>query len=122
MATAQEWKTRIAHWKASGLTAAEFGAKHGLLGRQLHNWAYRLRLTKASSATPKQTELRKAHPVRLLRVLSQRHPQSTDRAALESSGVRLIMSGAIIDLRPGFDAKTLRTVLALVATAHGEES
>jgi len=125
MAKAQEWKTLIARWKASGSTAAEFGAKHGLSGRQLHNWAYRLRLTKADepdSAGLKQLEPRNPRPIQLLRVVSHRRPQSTDRGAPESSGVRLIVSGGIIDLRLGFDATTLRTVLALVATATGQES
>ena len=43
MADAEAWSKRVAEWRASGLTAKEFCAKHDLRVSGLRNWTYRLR-------------------------------------------------------------------------------
>jgi transposase len=43
MADAEAWSKRVAEWRASGLTAKEFCAKHDLRLSALRNWTYRLR-------------------------------------------------------------------------------
>jgi len=41
--TAREiWRERVRQWKASGLTAREFAARHGFEASTLHYWSWRL--------------------------------------------------------------------------------
>jgi hypothetical protein len=55
-----EWAQLIAAWKASGLGAAEFAAKHGLRPKALSTWRWRLRTPPkrlSDTTTPKLVQL-----------------------------------------------------------------
>jgi hypothetical protein len=112
MTTAQEWGEWVARWKASGWTAPEFAAKHGLSSRKLYDWFYRLRKTKgaASKASPQVT----TSPVRLLRVVRGEGGSATNGSADSPNAIRLSMAGASVDIHAGFDEATLRRVLCVV--------
>src|SRR5688572_27724357 len=58
--TREEWAELIQAWKASGLTAAEFAATHGLKAKALATWRWRLRTgakSPARRASPKLVQL-----------------------------------------------------------------
>jgi transposase len=50
MADAETWSKRVEEWRASGLTAKEFSARHGLTVSGLRNWSYRLRVAEKVTA------------------------------------------------------------------------
>jgi transposase-like protein len=58
--TRDEWTQLVKAWKASGLTAAQFAAQHGLKPKALSTWRWRLR-TQAKrapdSATPRLVQV-----------------------------------------------------------------
>lgn len=49
--TAAGWARRVERWKRSGLTAAEFGAREGVEGKQLSWWKWHLS-RRAAGETP----------------------------------------------------------------------
>ena len=51
MADGEAWSKRVADWRASGLTAKEFCAKHDLQLSGLRYWTYRLRAAEKASET-----------------------------------------------------------------------
>ena len=107
MATADEWRNTVARWRASGLTAREFGALHGISKKQLQNWAYRLgqrAKRKEGSTTP---------AVRLLRVVRSAKTSKPVRTEVRS-GIRLSLAGAAVDVEPGFDEATLRRLIVVI--------
>ncbi len=55
-----EWTQIVKVWKASGLTAAQFAAQHGLRPKALSTWRWRLRTQpqrRADAAPPKLVQL-----------------------------------------------------------------
>lgn len=55
-----EWTQIVKAWKASGLTAAEFAARHGLKPKALSTWRWRLRTQRqdrSDAALPKLVQL-----------------------------------------------------------------
>jgi hypothetical protein len=117
MTKADERRALVVQWKASGQTAAEFGCRRGLSRKLLHNWAYRLGLTK----TPKRKAVTGTSAVRLLRIVGRgdraHEPRRPDP---ERTGVRLTFAGATMDVDAGFDAATLRRILLIAQSMqHG---
>jgi hypothetical protein len=58
--TRDEWTRLVKAWKASGLTAAQFAAQHGLKAKALSTWRWRLRTEPkkpSDSLTPKLVQL-----------------------------------------------------------------
>ena len=109
---AEEWKDRIARWKASGSTAPEFAARHGLSSRKLYDWSYRLRNPEGAAAKSKAKET--MSPVRLLRVVPTKGYAAINGADNPPNAIRLTMAGASVDIHAGFDEATLRKVLCVV--------
>lgn len=112
MSMAQEWKDRVARWKASGATGPEFAARHGFSGRKLYDWCYRLRKTEEAGSKAKAKE--RTSPVRLLRVVRSRHDAAISGTDDPPNAIRLTMGGASVDIQAGFDEATLRRVLCVV--------
>jgi hypothetical protein len=55
-----EWSEIVKAWKASGLSAAQFAAQHGLKAKALSTWRWRLRTQpprRSESAPPKLVQL-----------------------------------------------------------------
>jgi hypothetical protein len=55
-----EWTQLVKAWKASGLTAAQFAAQHGLKAKALSTWRWRLRTQPkrpSDSAAPKLVQV-----------------------------------------------------------------
>lgn len=116
---AEEWKDRIARWKASGSTAPEFAARHGLSSRKLYDWSYRLRNPEGAASKSKAKETTSA--VHLLRVVPSTRYAAINGTDIAPNAIRLTMAGASVDIRAGFDEATLRKVLCVVKSlSEGE--
>jgi len=118
MARADEWRALVTQWKASGLTAGEFGARHGLSRKLLHNWAYRLGLTAASKRKTETPVVKAARSggtdtsaVRLLRIVGRGNPAHAGEPKTERAAIRMTFAGATMDLDAGFDPAALRKIL-----------
>lgn len=98
----------VASWKASGLTAHEFGAQHGISKKQLHNWAYRLGMN------VKRRQEASAPAVRLLPVVRRAGSRAAMVHGGRQSGIRVNVAGASMDVEPGFNEATLRKILIVV--------
>lgn len=68
--TRDEWTQLVEAWKASGVTAAQFAAQHGLKPKALSTWRWRLRTQpparqrRSEKAPPKLVQLSVADLVR----------------------------------------------------------
>ena len=112
MASAREWKDRIAEWKASGSSATEFAARHGISSQRLYNWSSRFLKAERVKSKTRQT----TGPVRLLRVVPTRSADVVygGSAMAAPSAIRLTMADVSVDIQAGFDEATLSKVLGVV--------
>ncbi len=98
------WSARIAAWRASGESGRDYAARIGFAPATLRWWASELsrRGVAVPEAPPKVTlarvEVKPAQPVRG-----------------GGSGVQLAVGAVRVDVERGFDAATLRAVLAVIA-------
>jgi transposase len=97
MSTESKWAARVAEWRRSGVTAAEYCAGRDFSPGGLRYWSSRLKAQKA------------AKDARLARVVSSTDPTVADTAVvIEAGAVR-------IGVRCGFDPEVLRAVLLVLA-------
>jgi transposase len=104
MATREDWAERIKRWKKSGLTAAEFGQREGIAGKQLHWWKWHL----GKNETPSASEIPRLLPVRV--VAQPRDVEVSRETPLEI----VLQSGHVLRVGHGFDPATLRSVLSIL--------
>jgi transposase len=100
MADTTIWIKRVAAWRASGQTAAEYCERQGLVLSALRYWAQRARREQEATAAV-------AVPVRLARV-------ERARPSAELVPVVIEVGGARISVARGFDRATLATVLEVL--------
>jgi hypothetical protein len=107
MADAATWKQRVAAWRASGQTAAEYSKQHGLTLSSLQRWSHRLRREPPEPPAA-------APAVRLARVerVASVSPEPTAVATVPVPGVVVEISGARVRVERGADAATVAMVLA----------
>jgi transposase-like protein len=108
MADAKTWAKRVAGWRASGQTAAEYCKQHGLGLSALRHWSHRLRREEGGVA-----EVRMARVV----VAPAEKTSATERAeglSAARSALVLEVRGARITVEAGFDRATLAKVLELL--------
>lgn len=103
MATRAEWARRVKRWKSSGLSAAAFAEREGLVLKSLQWWRWKLGSTPAAAAPEPRFV-----PVRV--VDSAARPGATD-AAIEIA----LPNGRVVRVSPGFDPAALEQVLAIAA-------
>jgi hypothetical protein len=95
----RQWRQWIAAWQASGLSVRAFCARHRLAEPSFYAW--RKKLTRRDAAAPAFV------PVQVV----------PDEAA--AGGVTVVLAGGrTVRVSPGFDAATLRRVVAVL---EGEE-
>jgi len=111
MANRTSWEQRVAAWRASGLTAAEFCAQEGLERRALSRWSQRL----LPDAPPAIT------PVRLARVLRTSAPLlgAAPVAADAEPALVIEVGGARVTVGRSADLAMLVTVLSMVGAGGG---
>ena len=115
MANRESWEQRVAAWRASGVTAAEFCAREGLGRRALSRWSQRL-LSEATPAVP---------PVRLARLLRTATPASVTASAPSGPSVAadpalvIEIGGARVTVGRDADLAMVVTVLSMVGAGGG---
>ena len=92
----QLWRQRIQQWQGSGLTVRAFCAQHRLPEARFYVWRRRLH--------PRQQTSTPFVPVQLLT------PRPEPGCTLEI----VLDGGRSVRVRPGFDARTLQQVLAVL--------
>ena len=97
--TAKTWHKRVARWKASGETAAAFGAREGVRANTLLWWSSKLKREAAESSAP----------VRMVQLVRTPSSSRGSGVIVELSDVR-----ARVMVEPGFDRETLGVVLEML--------
>src|SRR3954452_21282994 len=111
--TREEWATRVAKWKESGLSAPAFAAQIGVRAKTLAWWKGNLlRLAtsapKRALARPRDARTGNASP----RVKSLEFVEMTTAAATESEPLEVVLPTSVrIRVRRGFDSQTLTRLL-----------
>jgi hypothetical protein len=103
--TREQWEQRIRKWQRSGMDAASFAAREGLTPERLMWWRWHLGFgprAKRSSRPPQFVE------VVLAGVAEEKS------AAPEGSELEVLVGKRRVLVRPGFDAQSLRQVLAVL--------
>jgi transposase len=109
------WVERVARWRESGQTAADFARAHGLKTDRLRHWGWRLDNERdAATPTPESSPPTTAVVVPFLEIerppTTVRHAEVTSPDAIEI----LTPSGLRVCVPPKFDDEALRRVLAVV--------
>jgi|SRR5262245_3068494 len=91
----RQWWHRIAQWRTSGLSVRDFCARHGLATPSFYAW--RRRLQQRAADTPAVV------PVQVV----------ADAVPARTSALEVVLAdGRTVRVSPGFDAVTLRQLLA----------
>jgi lambda repressor-like predicted transcriptional regulator len=112
----EHWADVVTQWRESGLSQKEFCQRQGISDRALNNWLYKspyrervARILAARSRGDLVAETPRFLPVAVLETTTAAHTQITS-AAIEI----VLKSGPRIAVMPGFDAETLRRVVAVL--------
>ena len=120
-----EWERRVAKWRRSGMSTAEFASQHGLNASTLSYWRWKLGAAQTPPVTPRRTGKSRRRP----RPSSDRErpiPEdggatspfaSVDIVAFgggETSIELVLMDGIRVRVPLGFDEGTLERVLELL--------
>lgn len=105
MTKRDEWASRVAEWRLSGLTSAAYAEGKPFTAGGLRHWAHRLKT---------------GHPRKALRVVrverTRRSAPPTPAGAADASLV-IELGAARVVVRPGFDRATLAAVLEVALAA-----
>jgi hypothetical protein len=106
------WAKRVAEWRASGVTAAEYCSANGLSLSRLRYWAYK----RGGSEVSAGGRERVTFAPRLARVVATRERPSTGSAG---DGVVVEVGGARVHVRRGFDRAVLAEVVDVLVNEGG---
>lgn len=131
MANAADWAERVAEWRASGVTAAQFCAGRDYAARTLLRWSSELRVTperptielaRVEPDAAKRPEIRLARVVRVRgsTTLPPTRTPPMPRAPVEVPGAAIVVvvDGTRVEVGRGAS----REVLAMVLDALAERS
>lgn len=120
--TSNRWASRVAAWKASGLTSEDFCKGADFTPGGLRHWAYRLRKTRSrqrSEERPAAPLVKVARVVRVpTRKIAQRAEEGIVRGAIEEP-IIVEIGPARLALRRGFDREVLSTALEVLLRLGG---
>ena len=112
----EHWADVVSQWRASGLSQKEFCQRRDISDRALNNWLYKspyrervARILAARSQTKLDAEAPRFLPVAVLSA-----PTDTDSHPGCATIEVVLPSGPRIAVMPGFDAETLRRVVAVL--------
>ena len=103
--TREQWEQRIRKWQRSGMDAASFASREGLKPERLRWWRWHLGFGprgKRRSARPQFVE------VVLAGVAEEKSAEP------EGNELEVLIGKRRVVVRPGFDAQSLRRVLAVL--------
>ena len=93
----QQWRRRISQWRASGLSVRAFCARYGLATASFYHW--RRVLERRGAEAPAFV------PVQVV----------ADAVPAQASALEVVLvDGRVVRVVPGFDAATLRRLLAVL--------
>jgi transposase len=93
----RQWRRRIDQWRVSGLSVRAFCARHGLATAGFYNWRRVLQRRAAEKAA--------FVPVQVV----------ADAVPTQASALEVVLAdGRAVRVAPGFDAATLRQLLAVL--------
>lgn len=103
--TREQWEERVRRWQRSGMDAASFAAREGVAPERLRWWRWQLGLGPRAR--------RAADTSRFVEVVleGRSEPEVPARAEAE---LELVLGQRRVLVRPGFDAESLRRVLAVL--------
>ena len=94
----RQWRRRIDQWRVSGLSVQAFCARHGLAPATFYNWRRVLERRAAEQ------------PVAFVPV-----QVAADAVPAQASALEVVLTdGRAVRIAPGFDAATLRRLLAVL--------
>ena len=94
----QQWQRRIERWRASGLSVRAFCARHGLATASFYNWR-RVLQRRAAAEQPAFVPVQVVH----------------DAVPTQASALEVVLTdGRTVRVVRGFDAATLRQLLAVL--------
>ena len=97
----RQWRRRIDQWRVSGLSVRAFCAQHGLAQASFYAWRRVLRRRDAEKAA--------FVPVQLV----------AGAGPIQASALEVVLTdGRTVRVAPGFDAATLRQLLAVLDRAN----
>jgi hypothetical protein len=112
----EDWADVVSQWRASGLSQKEFCRRRDISDRALNNWLYKspyrervARILAARSQDKLDAETPRFLPVAVLSAT----PEADSQASCATIEV-VLPSGPRIAVSPGFDAETLRRVVAVL--------
>ena len=116
---AAEWAALIDQWRQSGLSLPAFCQRHGLSRGSMQNWVYKPELKRAVEAARRESQapLDEPHaPAAVPAFLPVRVVQAAAVGeASDRSGVEVVIgAGRRVVIGAGFDAETLRRVVAVL--------
>ena len=108
------WVERVARWRESGQTAADFARAHGLKVDRLRHWVWRLDNERGAATPMPEDSQRKAVVVPFVEV--GRTPTTAPLAEpVSPDSIKILTpSGLRVCVPPRFDDDALRRVLAVV--------
>jgi len=127
---AKEWSTLVERWQRSGLAAKEFAAAEGLVASTLSWWKWHLRAKARSSKKKRVSEKGRAPKKRQAPKKRVRRARARDNAPIRlvelvapeaafvsETPVELVLGDdVVVRVRRGFDADTLRRLVAAFAS------
>jgi hypothetical protein len=108
MANAELWKKRVADWRASGLSAAEYCKGQEFTTGPLYRWSSRLAEAGRAEASP---------AVPLVQLVRGTKPPARAEAAPPAAQVIIEAQGARVLVPPGADVATVGVVLEALGVA-----
>ena len=110
----EHWADVVTQWRASGLSQKEFCQRRGISDRALNNWLYKSPYRERVAqilAVRSQGDLATESP-RFLPVTVLGTTEATPSQAAYATIEVVLPGGPRIAVTPGFDAETLRRVVA----------
>lgn len=116
---AAEWAALIDQWRQSGLSLPAFCQRHGLSRGSMQNWVYKPELKRAVEAARRESQTPVDEPPAPATVPAFLPVRVVQAAAVgeasDRSGVEVVIgAGRRVVIGPGFDAETLRRVVAVL--------
>jgi hypothetical protein len=116
---AAEWAALIDQWRQSGLSLPAFCQRHGLSRGSMQNWVYKPELKRAVEAARREAQGPVDEPPAPATVPAFLPVRVVQAAAVgeasDRSGVEVVIgAGRRVVIGAGFDAETLRRVVAVL--------
>ncbi len=116
-ATERRWRQAVRRWERSSETVRDFCLRHGLCESSFYFWKRELRQRDAQRRAGRGGPSSRRQAPTFVPVQVEAAGGATAAAADDAADVAvevLLGDGRVVRVRPGFDAATLRQVLALL--------